>query len=193
MDTIQSEKAIYQRMYAEVPDYNNFSPCVEIVEGIISLADNVGVKSILDCGCGKGQAMYTLAQSGFTVHGVDITLDGVNVDIDKGCFTESPLSSIPFKDNSYDMAVCVDVLEHIPMDILPKSIEEMARVCKCAMIQVYLNRDGYGKLINETLHKTIITEPQWEKLLNEYYEDVVILDRIGSRRLYWCDNGISEH
>jgi 2-polyprenyl-3-methyl-5-hydroxy-6-metoxy-1,4-benzoquinol methylase len=161
------------------------------VEGIIDVANNIGVRSILDCGCGKGQAMYALNHAGFDVHGVDITLDGVNVNLGKEHFTESPLSELPFSNCQYDMAVCVDVLEHIPKNLLSDSISEMARVCKHAMVQVYLNKDGYGKLIGETLHKSLLTESQWESLLNEHYRDVAILEAFGSRRLFWCDNGTS--
>jgi len=100
---------------------------------------------ILDLGCGNGMIVELLRQNGFNyVYGVDITLEGLklytpNIKFNqpipefkpqKENYFESPLWNLPFKDDEFDFTFSVDVLEHIPPELLEKSIQEIIRITK---------------------------------------------------------------
>jgi 2-polyprenyl-3-methyl-5-hydroxy-6-metoxy-1,4-benzoquinol methylase len=87
------------------------------VEFHCNIINNLGLHSdvkILDIGCGRGTLRKYLSFK--NIYGVDISkealkeakkvyLNTVQVDLDK--------KPIPFKDNSFDIVVCLGVIEHI--------------------------------------------------------------------------------
>ena len=96
----------------------------------------------LDIGCGGGIIAEDLAQFSASVTGVDISLASLEtarshamqngLDIK---YIESPAESLPFKDNSFELVTCCDVLEHV--DDVAKVISEVKRVLKPGGIFVY--------------------------------------------------------
>lgn len=82
----------------------------------------------LDAGCGSGRNMADLALRG-TVSGVELAPSSLEVARARGAgevragSLEEPL---PFGDASFDLAVALDVLEHLPDDAL--AWDELARV-----------------------------------------------------------------
>jgi len=96
----------------------------------------------LDIGCGGGIIAEDLAQFSASVTGVDISLASLEtarshamqngLDIK---YIESPAESLPFKDNSFELITCCDVLEHV--DDVAKVISEVKRVLKPGGIFVY--------------------------------------------------------
>lgn len=88
-------------------------------------------KKMLDAGCGAGVYSFT-AQSKFeTIDAVDISKE--KIDYAKSVnpyknisFQECDLCSLPFKDSSFDIILCTEVLEHIEDD--KKALKELSRV-----------------------------------------------------------------
>ena len=82
--------------------------------------------NILDIGCGTGLLMKEMGRYG-QVEGVDISERAVAYCKQRGL---SPVvgsaDALPFKDNTFDIAVILDVLEHLPDD--KKGCEELYRV-----------------------------------------------------------------
>jgi SAM-dependent methyltransferase len=83
---------------------------------------------VLDAGCGSGRNMAELARYG-TVTGVELasaSLDAARArgvgEVVAGSLTEP----LPFADDAFDLAVSLDVLEHLPDDAL--AWRELARV-----------------------------------------------------------------
>lgn len=64
----------------------------------------------LDLGCGEGRVMRTVAESGATVHGVDINHDLAG---HAGCAVVADLAATPFRDDAYDGVCSVLTLEHV--------------------------------------------------------------------------------
>jgi len=93
---------------------------------------------ILDAGCGYGLYALTLAEKGYYVDSID--LDQKRIGSLNALRQESPasrerisahqgsLTNLPFFDNSYDLIICSDVIEHIADD--QASVRELARVLK---------------------------------------------------------------
>ncbi len=114
---------------------------------------------ILDAGCGFGMYSMILAEKGFTVDSID--LDKVRTDSIRTMLSEYPvigrhitpftgsLTNLPFVDNSYDLTICSEVIEHIPEHIT--AIRELARTLKPGGLLIL--SVPYHSRHNERFHK----------------------------------------
>jgi SAM-dependent methyltransferase len=126
-------------------------------------------ESILDVGCGKGEGVKLLGEEGYEAWGCDIA-DLSNIWTENGienrCWT-APSHDLPFNNDSFDMVMCCDVLEHIPPDYVDKSLDEIFRVSRKYFyfsIACCEETPVRGKY-NIPLHMTIMPPNWWmEKL-----------------------------
>lgn len=84
-------------------------------------------ETILDVGCGNG-AITNILSKRYNVVGFDRSkeaLKHVNTKTVQGS-----CDNLPFEDNAFDMVLCSEVLEHLPTDILNKTVSEIKRVSK---------------------------------------------------------------
>lgn len=93
-----------------------------------ALVSRLGIRNalILDAGCGTGFAGKELAGAG-TV----ISLDATEAAFGEGLTGLSCIATIedtPFSDNTFDLIVALDLIEHLPDD--QPAIREMHRICK---------------------------------------------------------------
>ena len=72
---------------------------------------------ILDAGCGSGRNMVELARYG-SVAGVEVSPEsaGVARKREVGQVVEGSIDAMPFAEDSFDLAVCLDVIEHLEDD-----------------------------------------------------------------------------
>lgn len=88
-------------------------------------------QNVLDIGCGDGLLLGALIKKGVSASGVDLSEEAVKKCKEKG-FSSSVVDvsseALPFKDNTFDTVVMLDVLEHVyvPGDLL----EEAKRVSR---------------------------------------------------------------
>ena len=87
-------------------------------------------KSILDIGCGDGLLLEHIKKEGVIVKGIDISAKAIKLCKDRGldCGQVDISHPLPFKNNSYEEVLLIDVLEHLfqPIEIL----KETHRVCR---------------------------------------------------------------
>jgi SAM-dependent methyltransferase len=85
--------------------------------------------SILDAGCGSGRNMVELARHG-TVTGIELSPTSVAVARDRhsGEVIEGSVLDMPFEDDSFDLTVSLDVIEHLQDDVA--ALRELRRVTK---------------------------------------------------------------
>ncbi len=90
--------------------------------------DMKGLK-ILDIGCGTGALLKELDQYG-DCFGVDFSSQAVQFCIERGILQvkEGSIAEIPYPDESFDLVLALDILEHIPDDSV--GIREINRVLK---------------------------------------------------------------
>ncbi|HHJ39019.1 MAG: hypothetical protein AXA67_11090 [Methylothermaceae bacteria B42] len=114
-------------------------------------------KNILDFGCGDGQLSFFLASQGATrITGVDINqqaIDNANnklklLEIPKGTeinFKKSHTEKLPFDDNSFDLIVAFDCMEHImmPGEILKEWYRVLKPGGKC-LVEWYPYKGPWG-------------------------------------------------
>ncbi|GJQ23511.1 MAG: hypothetical protein HBSAPP01_13010 [Candidatus Brocadia sapporoensis] len=106
------------------------------------------VRSVLDVGCGNGFFLNYLQEfhNQFTrLCGIDRSESAL-----KYVKTEKKLGSIdslPFSENEFDLLVCLEVLEHLPLRIYKLGLKELCRVSnKYIVITVPYNEELKNKL-----------------------------------------------
>lgn len=97
---------------------------VQVLFDIIDILPE-DVESILDVGCGDGHITNLLPKN-LRVVGVDISEEALKyVKREK---VVGSIDKLPFPDNSFDLVMINDVLEHLPEDIYDKGLNELQRV-----------------------------------------------------------------
>lgn len=96
-----------------------------------------GATSVLDVGCNVGDSLRWLHARGFrTLRGVDINPAAVAVARERLAqlgdvrIEHASADALPLAADSVDLVVCLEVLEHIPTELRPAALDEMARVLK---------------------------------------------------------------
>lgn len=91
---------------------------------------NSGLKAgrVLEIGCGTGANLRELRQCGFTVAGLDRSHDALAHAQECPVIQADGEASLPFRDNSFDAIVMMDVLEHL-REVGPV-LEEVRRLLK---------------------------------------------------------------
>jgi SAM-dependent methyltransferase len=105
-------------------------------ETLLSIVEPLHSSSLLDAGCGEGE---TLARLGSAlprrVAAVDIDRDAVafaakrfpEVEV-----TRHSIDRLPFEDDSFDLVLCLEVLEHLPAP--DAALAELARVSRSHVV-----------------------------------------------------------
>ena len=85
---------------------------------------------ILDYGCGSGFLVGKLQAIGLDASGVDVSDEAIRVGIGRGVKNLYSLDRVRshFDDNSFDLVMALDVIEHIKND--KEAIDELSRVLK---------------------------------------------------------------
>jgi ubiquinone/menaquinone biosynthesis C-methylase UbiE len=115
---------------------------------------------VLDVGCGLGDVLSQLPEN-FNLFGVDYAKSNVAYAkqklIGKAEIFESGIYSLPFESEYFDIALCLEVLEHIEDDA--KAVREISRVLKpggvlIAAVPYTYYWKSYKKLLGHFRHYT---------------------------------------
>lgn len=97
------------------------------IKTIIHLIPN-DADSLLEVGCGEGIIINSLKNKYEKICGIDISNEALkHVKTPK---IQGRIENIPFPDNSFDIVLCCEVLEHLPSTIYEKALKEIQRVAK---------------------------------------------------------------
>jgi SAM-dependent methyltransferase len=93
------------------------------------------VTSLLDVGCNVGTWLQDCARRypSARLAGVEINqtaLDQAQVNVPTAHLEHAGAEALPFPDQSFQYVTCVEVLEHLPVDLRPAAFQEMRRVLK---------------------------------------------------------------
>jgi SAM-dependent methyltransferase len=116
---------------------------------LLDQLDKYGIKSrhlnILDAGCGTGKILELAGNYG-NLYGIDISMEAIKFagSRDKGfILSQGDVSQLPFKNNSFDALVSLDVLYTVNDDI--KALKEFHRTLKTSGLLI-LNLPSYNFL-----------------------------------------------
>lgn len=124
---------------------------------------------VLDVGCWTGMMSYLLKECGHKVTASDTNekcLELVNKNVDSISTVKSDVTSLPFKDNTYDVVIALQLIEHVKDD--NKALYEMYRVLKSG-----------GKLIVTTPIQKNLLAKEHEHFYN-FYDLMDLFDEFGS-------------
>ncbi|MCL5113845.1 MAG: methyltransferase domain-containing protein [Patescibacteria group bacterium] len=100
---------------------------------LFTVIKDLKTDSILDVGCGEGFTLNRLRDNGIgkKLKGLESSKDTIELgrktypDIE---ITQGSIYELPYKDNSFDLVLCTEVLEHL--EDPKKALKELARVSK---------------------------------------------------------------
>lgn len=107
----------------------------DVAASLISLAKLPANGVMLDVGCGSGQGMHWFAtvRPSWKMAGVDLGMDGLRAAKMSGLggVALGTATSLPVADSSVDLAITLDLLQHLPLDGGDHdAFQEMHRVLK---------------------------------------------------------------
>lgn len=139
--------------------------------------------SVIDIGCGTGKFLAT-----FREHGIEdiLGIDGAYVPrnllvIPRQCFVPFDLNQPLTHDRTYDLAVCLEVAEHLPPASASNFIASLARLAPIILFSAAIPYQGGTGHLNEQWPE------YWAALFKQH--DFVPVDAL--RRSIWHDHGIS--
>ncbi|HHV72321.1 MAG TPA: class I SAM-dependent methyltransferase [Clostridia bacterium] len=114
------QKEIWKRKHPSELELNRILQTINLIPA--------GVESILDVGCGDGVITNRLAKIFPRVVGVDLSASALKQV--KAETVRAGADRLPFSDNSFDLVLLSEVIEHLPVSIYENCLREGARVAK---------------------------------------------------------------
>ncbi len=150
---------------------------------LVALGLSTRPLTILDAGCGEGHlsSAFHNAAPNIQIVGVDASSEAIEFANDSfsgvGHFSTADIFDLPFDDDSFDLTVCSQVLEHL--DDPDKAIAELKRVsARHVLISVPL--EPYFKFFNDISrfvgispdpgHVQFWTKTSFPRFIDEHFE-----------------------
>jgi 2-polyprenyl-3-methyl-5-hydroxy-6-metoxy-1,4-benzoquinol methylase len=146
-----------------------------------NLINGNSVGPVLDAGCGPGLLLERALKSGFDAYGVDRSWHALDLSQHRPGIrcdrrvTQSNLDSLPFRDNFFELTICLDVLEHLILfDVIP-AVFELCRV-SAGTIVCSINLDNPYEF-----HTSILSRDSWKCIFES--TDLVTADEASTAAL----------
>jgi 2-polyprenyl-3-methyl-5-hydroxy-6-metoxy-1,4-benzoquinol methylase len=159
---------------------------------IVLLVEAVEAERILDAGCGEGFVVSYLLQEndGLIITGMDCSLDAIEMarqmvplvlsKVEGGVFFDvGDLREMPYSDDSFDLVMCLEVLEHLPDP--HRGLRELGRVTSAHCL-VSVPHEPFFRATNflrgkhvpawgrDPEHLQHWTAKQFRRLVEQYFE-----------------------
>lgn len=146
-------------IYPQPPDDGH----QEMIKNISTkwLSALTGLDSVLDVGCGQGQAIPNLQNYAKHVEGVTLGTDAGIACSHDYTVNMSDMSFLPYRDEKFTLIFARHVLEHSPMPLM--ALMEWHRVAKQWLLLVLPDPKHYGYIGRN--HYYVMNRPQIENLL----------------------------
>lgn len=105
----------------------NWLGWIEVVKGLRQV---LRPRKILDVGSGVGGFVHFARKAGLDARGCDFSPYAVEhaFRTARGHLDLADVRDLPYEDNSYDLVLCLDLMEHLYEEDLPRAISELRRV-----------------------------------------------------------------
>ena len=124
-------------------------------------------QKVVDLGCGRA-SLWKYGWKDYT--GIDIASAIVRRNAKKipsVKFVHGSITKTPFEDGEFDMAFCVDVLEHLPEEAARLAVAEARRIARSGFFSISTRPSKCRSKEGEQLHLTIRQPSWWEQLFVE--------------------------
>lgn len=122
------------------------------MQRIHALIQQGAPETVLDAGCGEGFAIDFLKKEDPSIQytGVDLSEEAISYAqahfSDQARFRNGSIYKLPFSDNSFDLVLCSEVLEHL--DDPNRAVDELRRVARSHIV-ITVPREPYFKWLND--------------------------------------------
>jgi ubiquinone/menaquinone biosynthesis C-methylase UbiE len=150
----------YDDMHVREDDEHGFA-----LHFIISIIEYLGIKSILDIGCGTGRGLLKIKRGipDITAVGIEPSPELRNVGYSKGLsenqLIDGDAMNLAFSDGSFDLVCEFGALHHIPTP--SKAVSEMLRVSSKAIFISDSNNFGQGTSFSRLLKQVVNFTGLW--------------------------------
>jgi SAM-dependent methyltransferase len=128
-----AEREFWDRVYARLGASFQSPFTAPLHEKILAIIPS-NVETILDAGCGGGALMAALAREGkYDVRGIDTSPVAVKTardEFEMDARLGTVLDMKDFQDDSFDLVICSEVIEHLKQGEIPKCVSELTRVAR---------------------------------------------------------------
>jgi SAM-dependent methyltransferase len=136
--------------YIHGEHYHNLQSPKEIVPVLMDL---VAPRSVVDIGCGIGTFLYCFKEAGVEkVLGVDgswVNRDLLHKYIQPGEFREHDLEKLLQLDMKYDLAICLEVAEHLKPEAADTMVENLVKAGNIILFSAAVPQQGGQNHLNE--------------------------------------------
>lgn len=112
--------------YIVAEHYQRYNAVLNIVKG----------KKVLDAACGAGYGTALMASVAENVTGIDISSEAISYantrysDVGNARYLEASIAELPFSDNSFDVIISFETIEHVNEELQNKFLKEIKRCLK---------------------------------------------------------------
>ena len=136
-----------QPNYVHTTKIHNTNAANEVLPFIF---DKFGSKAIVDIGCGTGSWLSVAKEMGATVIGIDVNY----IEKELLCIKESEFQlhdlTLPISfEKKYDLAICLEVVEHLPENAADTIIETLTNASDIILFSAAIPNQGGQNHINE--------------------------------------------
>ena len=144
----------YEILHKQKPTYGMTS--IKFYDDIEELIKKNNIKSILDYGCGKSKL-------------IDRIMENYKVTTSKYDPAIEEYSNKP--NSNYDLVICTDVLQHIPLFDLDKVLNNLKKYGELYFFHIRCTT--YSTLLpnGEPANCTVHDQKWWKRKLNKYFEN----------------------
>lgn len=148
-------------------------------------------ESVIDFGCGTGRFLLPFQQAGVDVKGLDASGDALELSpVPDSNLIQHDLRTPFHPDRRYDLALCIEVLEHIPDGEAQTTVSSIARAGERAVVTAAPPGQGGKHHVNEQPRR------YWKELFQEagmeYQRDSVeeVRHELEAETLEWLTDNL---
>jgi 2-polyprenyl-3-methyl-5-hydroxy-6-metoxy-1,4-benzoquinol methylase len=146
-----SHDTMYGREYYERMDRKEaLEDCKKFSEVILA---NYDQENIIEFGCGTGRLLYDFYNNDVEVHGLELSKIAQDVSqLPSGKVETHDLKKPYYPKQTYDIVLCVEVLEHLPEYATETIVSSIARSAPVAIVTAATPGQGGTHHVNEQPH-----------------------------------------
>jgi SAM-dependent methyltransferase len=156
-----------------------------------ALIDHVRIGNadrFLEVGCGEGGNLKLMSSMPRQSIGVDYSLEKVQwaaEHVPEARFARANATRLPFRDGSFDVVLCRDVLHHLTIPDKKDVLEEIIRVCRDAGRIVIIEPNGRCPIVRL---QGLMVEAEKDLLVNSWSRLEPFFDRrrVAEPRIIWA-------
>ena len=155
------DSSVYDQYYKEAQNRYETSYGMSFIKEVYR---NLDFRTVLDAGCGSGILVRHMLSKGYVARGIELSDWIVQTqcpDLHQERIVQiGSLEDLPYRDNSFDLVFSSDVLEHIPVESIPRVASELVRV---ARRDLFFSISLRPSSMNNKYHVTLRPRAWWEQ------------------------------